>query len=286
MVGNGEVPALVTQVQVVRFLASHPYSLATQMTYSRILAGLLKLPDLAGLPAAGLVDFVTGRPEWGNSYQWVVLCACRKFLAWQFGANHPALSARIKRVRGKRQRTLTASRALDLLASFDPRTPKGARDLALAALGLDTGLRCSEFCHLQLGDVDLQSRTLQVIIKGGQWGMGVFSPETAQYLGEWIAFRQAAPGVGEIFVSTRTGRPLTRCGLNCIVKKWGLKIGLKLSPHDMRRSFATLSTIFGAPSRVVQAAGRWSDITMVEHYTQGLDPAEITPYLPVAKLRK
>ena len=271
---------------VEQFLASHPYQSTTRETYRRVLVELINLPNLSDLTACALVTWIQSRPGWGNSQQWVALCACRKFLAWRFGVGHPALSARIKRFRSRRQRTLTASRALDLLASFDPFTPKGARDLAIAALGLDTGLRCSEFCRLRLVDVDLTARSLEVIIKGGQWGVGIFSPETANYLAAWIAVRAAAPGVGELFTNIRTGRAMTRCGLNCCVRKWGLKIGLTISPHDLRRSFATLSTIFGAPSRVVQAAGRWSDISMVEHYTQGLDPAEIAPYLPVTKLKR
>lgn len=272
--------------RVERFLASHPYSDETSKTYRRILAELIKLPDLAGLDAVGLVKFIQSQPGWGNSQQWVALCASRKFLAWLYGVTHPAMTARIKRIKSRRQRSLTASRALDLLASFDPRTRKGCRDLAIAALGLDTGLRCSELCRLKLQDVELELRTLQVITKGGQWGVGVFSPETAQYIREWLAVRQAKPGVSELFITIKTGKALCRQTLNHVVSKWGKQIDLKISPHDLRRSFATLSTIFGAPSRVVQAAGRWSDISMVEHYTQGLDPAEIAPYLPVTKLYK
>ena len=268
------------------FLASHPYSAATRDTYRRVLFLLVEMDDLAGINAAGLVVWIQSHPGWGNSQQYVALNACRKFLGWKFGISHPALSARIKRVKPRRQRVLTAARALDLLASFDPRTQKGCRDLAIAALGLDTGLRASELCRLCLVDVDLSARMLEVIVKGGEWGVGIFSPETGQYLAEWIAIRRAAEGVKEIFVSTRSGQAMTRCGLTCIVRKWGLRVGMKLSPHDLRRSFATLSTIFGAPSRVVQAAGRWSDIGMVEHYTQEIDPAEIAPYLPVMQLRK
>ena len=73
-------------------------------------------------------------------------------------------------------------------------------------------------------------------------------------------------------------------GLQKIVEGWGLRLGVRLSPHDLRRSFATLATIFGAPSRVVQAAGRWSDIQMVERYTRGLQLGAISPYFPVANL--
>ena len=265
------------------FLASHPYALATRDTYRRCLSPLVDLPDLEHLSASGLLGFVQARPV-GNSQQYVTVCAARRFLAWRYGPLHPALSARIKRYRPRRQRTLTAKLALDLLASFDPRMPKGARDLALAAVALDTGLRCSELCRLKLSDVDLAARSLQVIVKGGQWGIGIFSPETAQYIREWISIREAAAGVGELFVSVTTGKGLTRNGLKCIVRYWGNSIGVKLSPHDLRRSFATLTTIFGAPSRVVQSAGRWSDISMVERYTQALDPNTISPYLPVHRL--
>jgi integrase len=269
---------------VERFLASNPYSTATCDTYRRVLCVLVTVDDLAGMDAAGLIRCIN-RPEWGNAYRWVALCACRKYLRWEYGLSHPALSARIKRVRARRQRVLNATHALDLLACFDRSSRKGLRDLAIVALGLDTGLRVSEFCRLKLVDVDLATRTLQVIIKGGQWGSGVYSPETAQYIADWISVRAAAPGVGELFVSVHSGQALTRCGLGCEVRKWGQRIGIKLSPHDLRRSFATLSTIFGAPSRVVQAAGRWSNIDMVEHYTQDLDPVEIVPYLPVTRLQ-
>ena len=265
------------------FLASNPYSANTKASYHRVLVRLIKLPDLATLSAAALLDFVS-LPTWGNSQRYVALGACRQFLRFAFGETHPALRARIKRQRPKMQRTLDHSHALELLASFDPRTPKGARDLALAALALDTGLRCSELCHLLLEDTDLDRRILQVVVKGGQWGTGVFSPHTAQYLSAWLAFRKPATGVHTLFVSVKTGKCLTREGLQTIMKRWGAKIGIKLSPHDLRRSFATLSTIFGAPSRVVQCAGRWSNIAMVEVYTRSLDQAAIAPYLPLENL--
>jgi integrase len=34
--------------------------------------------------------------------------------------------------------------------------------------------------------------------------------------------------------------------------------------HIMRRTFATLATEYGAPSRLVQAASRWKDISVVD----------------------
>jgi integrase len=117
----------------------------------------------------------------------------------------------------------------------------------------------------------------------------VFSVQTALYISAWAEMRRPAAGVGTLFLSFQhqtMGTALTREGVQGMCKKWGAKLGIKLSPHDFRRSFATLSTIFGAPSRVVQVAGRWSDIEMVERYTREITQSEIEDYLPVQRLSK
>lgn len=272
---------------VARFLASHPYAENTKARYLRVL-GLAYGKPVRDWQAMDLVEFLK-RPEWGNSQRQLAFFALRKYIRWKWGENHPALSARLQIVKAKRQRVLTKEKALELLASFDPSTPAGARDLAICAVALDTGLRCSELCRLALPDVDLKERSLQVIVKGGQWGMGIFSEQTALYIDRWLGFRVPAAGVETLFVSfqhQKRGFPLTREGLQGIVKQWGLRLGIRLSPHDFRRSFATLATVFGAPSRVVQKAGRWNTIDMVERYTQGLELSAIEEYLPVARLVK
>jgi len=172
---------------VEEFLASFPFAETTKATYARVLEELVRLP-LEKMMAADLLVFIN-RDEWGNSRRCVALAASQRFIAWRYGVDHPALNARVKRMRSKRQRVLSADQALQLLASFDTSTAKGSRDLALAALALDTGLRCAELCRLQLGDVDLERRNLQVVVKGGQWNWATFSAETAQYIREWVAWR-------------------------------------------------------------------------------------------------
>lgn len=266
------------------FLASFPFARTTQESYRRI---LIQLPQVSQWSAADLIRFVS-RPEWGSSQRYTALCACRKFIAWLHGASHPALLARLKRVQSKPQRVLTPDLALRLLASFDTSSPIGARDLAIAALALDTGLRVSELCRISLDDVNLIERHLKVIVKGGQWKMAIFSEQTALYISAWCHHRRPH-NTSALFLSyhhRKAGQALTREGLQGVVKKWGSVIGIKLSPHDFRRSFATLSTVFGAPSRVVQVAGRWSSLDMVQHYTESIQAKEITPYLPVSNLQK
>jgi len=274
--------AMNTEVQ--NFLASHTFSEATKHTYSRVLEELTR-HDTTSWSASDLLSFVQ-REKWGNATQYLNLAACRKFIAWKHGANHPATFARLKRIKGKQQRALTMEQVIELLASFDPHTAKGARDLALAALAIDTGLRASELARVKLTDMDRERTSLQVIVKGGQWGFAFYSPETANYIEKWIAFRKPAEDVDNLFVSLRQskdqGKALTVHGIKITFKRWGLKLGFKLSPHDARRTFATVSTILGAPSRIVQAAGRWSNIEMVERYTHGIDAQAIAPYLPIS----
>ena len=270
-------------VDVEDFLASFGYAETTRETYRYVL-GLLAEHSFAEWTASDLLAFVS-RFGWGNSMQYVALSACKKYIAWKLGAAHPSLRARVKRVRPKRQRSMDESQILALLASFDPYTAKGARDLALAALAIDTGLRCSELARVLLADVDLEHRTLQVIVKGGQWGIAIYSAETATYIERWLSFRRPADGVGTLFVSLRQdrsrGRPLTKWGIKAIFRKWGRDLGFELSPHDARRTFGNMSTLNGAPQSVAMAAGRWTSEEAFRRYTQDVTARAIEKYLPV-----
>jgi site-specific recombinase XerD len=278
MVKVGIMPETVTD-----FLASHPYSKATIRTYQNILDRLLAETNPEGMKAIDLVKFVD-KAEWGNSRQCVALACCQKFIAWRYGHEHPALRARIKRVTGKPQRALDAETILILLASFNTYKATGARDLALCALAIDTGLRASELCRLLIANTDIEHRTLQVVIKGGQWSAAIFGEHTAEYIKRWLNYRKTVTGPGHLFTNTFTGQGLTPEGLNSIVRQWGKRIGIKLNPHMFRRSMATLATIFGAPERVLMEGGRWQHSEMITRYTRTLKLGAMRKYLPVDRI--
>lgn len=269
-------------ISIENFLSSHPYAETTKRTYLDILKRLINHePDT--LTAQTLLDFINSQ-NWGNSRSCVALAASQKYLSWAYGNSHPSLTAKIKRVTGKPQRALTSDTARLLLASFDPYTPKGSRDLAIATLALDTGLRCSELCRLLQSDTNTQQRVLQVIVKGGQWEAAVFSDETAAHIDRWNEFRKNLHPKGELFCNILTGNKLTSNGLNSTIKIWGQNIGIKLSPHDLRRSFAVISTENGAPERVLMAGGRWTNSQMIQRYTRTLKLDAMRKYLPVHSL--
>jgi integrase len=269
--------------EISDFLASFPYAESTKRTYRHVLGLIAHIQDLEHLTATDLLELLE-QSGWQNARQCVAIAAIQRFLRWKFGDKHPALAAKIKRLPGKPQRALDRKTALKLLASFDTYTAKGARDLAICALALDTGLRASEICRLQLADTDLEECTLQVIVKGGTWEAAIFSEQTAGYIARWLQFRLPLPGEGCLFTHVQTGEGLTPEGLFQIVRGWGRAIGIELSPHDLRRSMAVIATLNGASERSLMEMGRWKSSDMIKRYTRTLNLHQVRKYLAVDNL--
>lgn len=244
-------------------------------------------PHLEEITALSFRDWLESH-GWGHNMIRVTYMACRGYLRWKLGEDHPAIKLKIKREPTAPQRFLKMQQVQQLLALFDTTTPKGIRDLAICSLMLDSGLRVSEICHLEIRYLDLEERRLQVIIKGGKWGEGIFGNETAVYLANWLKVREkiAKPATRTVFCGVggnTPGMPLTRNGLKTLFYYWGEALGIgAFSPHDLRRTFAVIATRLHAPSRVLQVAGRWSDIKMVERYTAGITADDFEDYFPVS----
>jgi site-specific recombinase XerD len=224
----------------------------------------------------------------GPAAQKRAVAAFRSFFGWVQGRRSVAASLPWPVVRSRAHRTLDEAQCSALLASFDTSTAIGCRGLAMCALMLDSGLRAGEVCRLRLCDLDVDHGRFRVVVKGGEERPGAFSAVTGQYLARWLASRRAAPGVDTVFVSVggcRVGCSLTVCGLRAVFRRLGKAAGLAaLSPHDLRRTFATLYLLAGCPTRVLQVAGRWQRITQVETYSRALAGPEALRYSPVARL--
>lgn len=222
------------------------------------------------------------RDGWSPATIKGAVCAARSFFRWcleeKLLSDDPGLALKVPRVPVRAQRTLTAAEISELLAGCCDGV-RGRRDAALVALLLDTGLRNAEVCRLRLADLDVEHRRLVVRIKGGDEALGYFGSGCCKRLEAWLQVRPARPGVGTVFVSVggnTPGFPLTARGLRLALKRLGERAGVDgVCPHAFRRSFATLMLLNGAPSRVVQLAGRWSDLRMVEVYSQQLDASSV-----------
>ncbi len=268
------------------FFAAHSWSRDTVRGYRRVLLSFLRdIPDPQSLSAADFKAWLEGHETWGENMRWLAYIAVRHYLRWCCGESHPALRYKFRRKEdNKPQRTLSREQVNRLLASIDTDTPIGKRNAAIVLLMLDTGLRASEVCRLELKYLDIERGHLAVRGKGGRWREGVFSARTARALQEWLNVRPATKGVKTVFVSVgglTPGKPLTSSGLKVILRKLGQRSGIGLiSPHDFRRTFATMAIRAGAPSRLVQLAGGWRNLEMVERYSRALKVEDFQGYFP------
>lgn len=244
--------------------------------------------DLCALTFDNLTAYLSHRRETGAGQSAIYRAtnAIRSFYRFHLGADSPAQRLPLRKPPLRRQRSLTFEQVSDLLASIDTSSPIGRRDLALVSFAIDTGFRATELCRITDQAVDLDHRLAYTVIKGGQMGFGAFSVETGVYCATWRADRASIARSDNFFVGFeghRRGEPLTPDGLRCLMRRLGRRAGLPaLSPHDLRRTFATLTTLLGAPSRLVQVGGRWADLKLVERYTQAISPDAIAPYSPIS----
>lgn len=243
---------------------------------------------------AQLQDYLAMRREGGNGPAILkqMVAAFRSFFGYTIGEASPARRVPYPKQKRRIQRTLTGEEAVKLIAACDTSTALGVRDLAMIALMLDSGLRVSEVCRASVAKLNLEKRRLDVVVKGGNEESAIYSRLTADCLVRWLAIRgnHARPECGTLFVSIGGGRPgtkLTAAGLKAIVIKVGQRAELPhLTPHALRRTFATLAIKAGAPTRVVQAAGRWANVAMVELYTATIEAQDFDRYSPVEALFK
>ena len=217
--------------------------------------------------------------------------AIKSFCRFCFGNTHPCLSCRLPVDQSKPGRSLDQEQVDQLLSHFDTTTPLGWRNLSIMAIMIETGIRESEVCRLDVNDLELGRRRFAVLAKGQKWRTGVFSEASKRFLSVWLEARKdiAAPGVPFLFVSIGGKKPgygMTPAGLRAVFRRIGERSGIgPLSPHDLRRTMATLFTEGGCPTRMVQLLGGWEDIRMVERYTRNLRPQQVDVYSPLSGYR-
>jgi len=215
--------------------------------------------------------------SWKQNTQHTISCAARSLVRWAYGSQHPLLQERNIKSAVSPQRTLDQQQIRQILDYLRrQQKPHSIRNLSMITLMLDSGARVSEICRLQIEHIKPDKRIAYVLGKGGQWGYIAWGKTAAKYLEEWLRVRGEIVANSDdpatLYVSLNTSRPapMTPAGVRSIFRRIGKKAGVNFSPHDLRRTFATLSLAMGANTRQVQLLGRWKDIRMVERYSQAL----------------
>lgn len=127
-----------------------------------------------------------------------------------------------------------------LLEAPDEKTILGVRDRAIILLMYSTGIRASECSKLKEGDVDLEGNFIKVTGKGGHERIVPLNKMTSRYLKKYRLVRGEL-SLKSCFFKTRLGEGLNRKCVYDRIKKYikSAKIFKKISPHNLRHTFAT-----------------------------------------------
>jgi tyrosine recombinase XerD len=149
----------------------------------------------------------------------------------------------------------------------------GLRDRAILETMYACGLRVSEVCDLQIGDVDPDAGILTCKGKGSKMRKVPVGTSAVEWLKSYLKVRRKKENIEiqNLFV-TAHGRPITRQDVFKMVKECGEKIGREdISPHTLRHSFATHLIQNSADVRSVQQMLGHSDISTTQIYTHITD---------------
>ncbi|WP_091673659.1 tyrosine recombinase XerC [Micromonospora auratinigra] len=145
------------------------------------------------------------------------------------------------------------------------------RDRALLELLYGTGIRISEACGLDVGDVDHARRVVRVLGKGGRERSVPYGVPAQRALDAWLGRGRpdlAGPGSGgALLVGARGGR-LNPTTARRIVAGYAEAAGLpRTTPHGLRHSAATHLLEGGADLRAVQELLGHSSLASTQIYT-------------------
>ena len=182
---------------------------------------------------------------------------------------NPALEVRAPKAPRRLPQTLDADQMARLLEM-----PAGggltARDRALMELLYSSGLRLAELVSLNLSDLDLKDRTVQVLGKGRKSRIVPVGRLAVTALRAYLKERAAlAPAAETALFVGRGGRRLGPRAIQRRVDYWAKRqgLGLHVHPHLFRHSFASHLLESGGELRGVQELLGHADISTTQIYT-------------------
>ncbi len=164
---------------------------------------------------------------------------------------------------------LEESQVRALLAACAKGTVPGGRNYAMLLLFVDCGLRLHELAGLRLGDVSLAQRSLKVHGKGARDRIVFMGARTAKALRRWIELRGFRASYSDSLFIDRKGDPLKPRWVQQVVARLGKKAGIKgvrVSPHTLRHTAATLAVKNGMEPFALQRLFGWENIQTALKY--------------------
>jgi integrase/recombinase XerC len=206
--------------------------------------------------------------------------AARTFTAWARRRGHLVTDPGQLLMAPRPHRTLPGvlrqEQAAAMLAAAESGAAEGAavalRDQTLLELLYATGVRVSELCGLDLGDVDYSSRVIRVLGKGGRERVVPFGAPAERALRRWLDEGRAAlvraDSPAALLLGARGGRLDQRTARKIVHGAVGAVPGaVDTGPHGLRHSAATHLLEGGADLRTVQELLGHATLATTQLYT-------------------
>jgi integrase/recombinase XerC len=237
-----------------------------------------KAPGLEEIDTLAVRGFVASmsRSGLGKSSISRKLSAVRSFLRHAVREGRieasPAESVPSPRVPRPLPRTMTVDEIFNLLDRIQEDDPASLRDRAILELLYAGGLRVSELVALDQDDLDLSSMVVRVLGKGNKERMVPFGAKAAGALQRWFdrsqKLRAKSDDPRAVFLNLRGGRLTDRSVRRILDRRLrDAAIYARLSPHDLRHSFATHLLGAGADLRAIQELLGHSSLSTTQRYT-------------------
>jgi integrase/recombinase XerD len=171
-------------------------------------------------------------------------------------------------------KALSVEQVLALLeAAGEGRTARELRDQALLEFLYGTGARISEAVGLDVDDLDLEAGSVRLRGKGSKERIVPLGRHAQQALSGYLVrgrleLLRAGEGRAAVFINARGGR-LSRQSAWVVMKGAAQRanLGVVVSPHTLRHSYATHLLDGGADVRVVQELLGHASVTTTQVYT-------------------
>lgn len=156
-------------------------------------------------------------------------------------------------------------------AKTKPDPFKITRDLTMLEFLYSSGIRRAELAAITLASLDFERSVVTVLGKGDKERMVPLGQPALESCKKYLETRltklsELGIETDYLFVS-RTGKPLTVRDVNRIVHTYGLKAGIRVTPHMLRHSFATHLLDNGADIRAIQEMLGHESLSTTQVYT-------------------
>jgi len=172
-------------------------------------------------------------------------------------------------------RHLPQKQALDMVETAPPKTSASRyqtwRDYIIVTLLYASGMRREELAGVDLDDFSSESGLISVLGKGNKQREVPFGqnmqPDLEHYLMVREEFALRKNSSSRALLLNRSGQRLSTRSINRIVRQFGVRAGLEVTPHTLRHSFATHLLENGADLLLVKEILGHSSLSTTQKYT-------------------